>query len=81
MLRCGISIAGIVENKRACSVCCVADAGSVEQKRRYTDSRIVICGIKVKRFSADSAVLELPVVVAKSEYQPTAVFPAPVVRL
>jgi len=57
MLRCGsVFLGGIVKNKRAYSIGRVVDASSVEQKRRYTNRRIVVCGVEVKRSSTNSSI-------------------------
>jgi len=63
------SSAVLLKNKRAYSNGPVVDASSVEQKRRYANGRIVVCGVKVKRSSTYSGI-EAALVVPKSEYKP-----------
>ena len=52
-----VSLAAIVKNERAGSVGRVVGAGGVEQKRRYTNSRIVVCVVEVKRSSTNSGIV------------------------
>ena len=69
-----ISLAAIVGNEGGHAVGRIVGSGRVEQKRRYTNSRIVVCVVEVKRSSANSRIVATQSVVVKSEYQPIPVF-------
>src|SRR5207247_8700017 len=51
-----VSLAAIVKNKCAYTICRVVGAGGVEQKGCHANGRIIVCGVKVKRSSAYSGI-------------------------